>query len=100
MPITILQQPYRVASNGVPISVQPIVQALDANGYPLVGLPVTVSIQTGDDKLKGTLTAVTDAHGIARFTDLTLALPNHANQLVFEAPNGMQSAQTTPTLVS
>lgn len=98
--ISILQQPYRVASSGVPLVQQPVVQVVDAHGYPIAGIPVTASIMTGDDVLTGTKTVVTDAQGVARYTDLAYRLPNHTDQFVFEAPNGMQSAMTPGTTVT
>ena len=49
---------------------QPAVRLLDQDGAPMAAEVVTASVQSGGGTLQGTVTATTDANGIAAFVDL------------------------------
>ena len=49
---------------------QPVIRVTDNETHPIGGIWVTASRGTGSGTLRGTLTAVSDASGMAAFTDL------------------------------
>src|SRR6185503_16565600 len=67
-------QPSTTATNDAPFPQQPAVQLQDAGGNPVSqsGTIVTAAIATGGGTLGGTLTATTDAGGLATFTNLKI----------------------------
>ncbi len=74
----LVDPPPAAVTSGTPFSPQPAVQLKDVYGNPdqLPGSVVTASILQGPGGvLQGTVTAVTDAQGAARFTDLRLEGP-------------------------
>jgi hypothetical protein len=77
--------------------VQPVVKVSDAGGAPSAGVVVTASIASGGGTLQGTLTATTDAGGVARFGDLGIG-GTGANALKFTA--GGASVTSSPVTVS
>lgn len=97
-------QPPATASTTVAFPVQPMVNLLDANGdpYPLAGVVITATQSAGTDTLGGTLTATTDAHGVAKFASLkfTLAGGTHVNTLTFTATGFTSSAASSTITVS
>ena len=72
--IVIVQQPSSLAHHGDKFVQQPIVQLFDAGGNPVVGVPVTASINSavGTGRLQGRLIINTDSAGLATFTDLKI----------------------------
>ncbi|MEZ4413396.1 MAG: hypothetical protein R2910_10460 [Gemmatimonadales bacterium] len=73
--LVIAQQPSTTASTGVPFLQQPAIQLQDAfsNPVPQSGTIVTAAIFSGTGTLGGTsLTASTDANGLASFADLSI----------------------------
>jgi hypothetical protein len=66
-----IQQPVDTLLGAV-ITPEVQVEALDTNGLPDPGAPITLSLATGTGNLNGTLTQYTDANGIAHFNDLSL----------------------------
>ena len=68
------QQPTETEMT-VSISPAPTVQITDADGNPVVGTTVTVSLQTlaGTGVLSGTTTVPTDGSGVATFPDLAVS---------------------------
>jgi adhesin/invasin len=67
-------QPSTSAQSGVALPQQPSVQLQDASGNPVAqsGVVVTAAIATGGGTLGGTLTATTNASGVATFTNLSI----------------------------
>lgn len=68
------QQPDNVLQGAI-IVPQVQVVAIGANGQPLVGAGITLSLGSGTGTLSGTLTRTTDADGIADFNDLSINQP-------------------------
>ena len=66
------QQPGAQTYTGITLPTQPSVTLLNSAGAPVSGVTVTASLESGTAVLGGTLTAVTNASGIATFTNLTL----------------------------
>jgi hypothetical protein len=82
-------------------SKQPSFQLQDVNGNAVAqsGIVVTASIANGTGTLGGTVTATTDARGLATFTDLSIAGVVGARTLSFGA-TGLSAATVTTTLGS
>ncbi|HEX9565569.1 MAG TPA: Ig-like domain-containing protein, partial [Gemmatimonadaceae bacterium] len=72
--VTITTQPPPAATNGMPLSPQPVVRLEDGAGNPVAlgGVDVTASISSGTGTLVGTVTATTDGTGTATYTDLAI----------------------------
>lgn len=66
------QQPGAQTYTGIALPTQPSVTLLTSAGAPVPNITVTASLESGSAVLGGTLTAVTNASGIATFTNLTL----------------------------
>ena len=81
-------EPSASAANGVAFGQQPEIQIQDASGNPVSqsGTTVTAALATGAGTLGGTLTAVTDAGGLATFTNLKITGLVGARTLTFTAP--------------
>jgi Tol biopolymer transport system component len=62
--------PIAGASVDYNFTTQPVVLVTDSGGHPVGGVTVTASGGTGTGILRGTLTATTDAAGLAVFTNL------------------------------
>lgn len=69
-----LQQPDNV-SQGAIIVPEVQVLAMDANGQPLAGAGITLSLGSGTGTLSGTLARTTGTNGIASFNDLSFNQP-------------------------
>jgi adhesin/invasin len=95
--LTLTTQPPSVASSGVLLDPQPVLQLQDPSGTPLAREGVTVSVQiaSGPGSLTGTTSQVTDAAGTVAFTDLAIAGAPGARTLIFAA-SGYASATSTP----
>src|SRR5690606_36510962 len=72
--LLITQQPSVTAANGAAFAQQPAVQLRDALGNDVAqsGVVITASIASGGGTLGGTMTANTNAAGIATFTNLSI----------------------------
>lgn len=72
--LSLSTQPSATAVSGVPLTQQPVVQLLDAQGNPSPqgGVTVAVAIASGDGTLGGTVSRATDGNGRAAFTDLVI----------------------------
>jgi hypothetical protein len=72
--LTITTQPSATATSGAAFTRQPAIQLRDGsgNGVEQAGVIVTAAIASGDEALGGTLTATTDAAGLATFTNLSI----------------------------
>ena len=73
--IAIVTQPSASAETGVAFAQQPVVQVRDGanNAAPVAGIPITVTIASGDGTLLGTTTLSTNASGQAAFNDLAIS---------------------------
>src|SRR5205823_2157840 len=96
--LSITTQPSSSAQSGTAFAQQPVVQLRDASGNPVgqTGVTVTAAIATGGGTLGGTLTATTNASGVARFTDLSITGSAGDRTLSFSA-TGL-SAATSGTI--
>ena len=70
--LSITTQPSGSVQSGVVFPTQPVILAKDAANNPVAGIVVTASIASGGGTLGGTLTATTNASGVATFTDLSI----------------------------
>ena len=86
--LAITTQPSAAATSGVAFAQQPIIQLVDAAGNAVsqVGTVVTATIATGGGALGGTLTASTNASGVATFFNLTITGTAGDRTLNFSAP--------------
>ena len=94
--IAFVQQPSNTSAGAV-ISPPVTVRVVDAGSNPVVGVPVTIQVQGGSAALGGTLTAITNAGGVATFADLSI---NTAGTYQLVAVNGSTSAVSTAFQVS
>src|SRR5207237_711816 len=85
--LSITTQPSASVQNGVAFAQQPIIQLQDAsnNAVNQAGVVVTASIATGGGTLGGTLTATTNASGVATFTNLSITGTSGTRTLTFTA---------------
>ncbi len=83
----IATQPSSSAQAGVAFAQQPAVQLQDASGNPTAqaGVVVTAAIASGGGTLGGTVTATTDATGLATFTNLSIGGTVGSRTLSFSA---------------
>jgi len=68
--LTVNQAPASTGSVDVIFTTQPWILVKDAANNPVVGAVVTASLASGGGALRTTLTATSDANGLAKFTDL------------------------------
>ena len=85
--LAVAQQPSATAQNAIAFPQQPTVQLQDAAGNPVAqaGTVVTAAIATGGGTLGGTLTATTNAAGLATFTNLAITGTIGARTLTFSS---------------
>jgi len=98
--LTITTQPSALATSGVAFAQQPVIQLRDAAGNPVsdVGVVVTAAIVTGGGMLGGTLTASTNASGVATFFNLSITGTAGSRTLNFSATGLAGATSTTITL--
>ncbi len=98
--LTITTQPSATAQSGAAFAQQPVVQLRDAssNAVSQAGVIVTTSIATGTGTLGGTLTATTNASGVATFTNLSLTGAPGNFTLDFDAPTLTGTTSSTIAL--
>jgi adhesin/invasin len=91
-----MTQPSVSAASGVAFTTQPVIQLRDASNNVVseAGVVVTVAIASGGGTLGGTLTAMTDASGVASFTDLAITGTVGDRTLEFTAP-GLASVSSS-----
>jgi hypothetical protein len=87
--LALTTQPSASAANGAVFAQQPVIQLRDAAGNAVsqAGVVVTAAIASGGGTLGGTLTATTDAFGVATFTNLAITGIVGERTLTFTAPN-------------
>ncbi len=95
--LEIRTQPAATAVSGVPLTQQPVVQLLDAQGNESAqsGVAIGVEIASGGGTLSGANSAQTDANGRASFSGLTLAGSPGDRTLRFSA-SGFESVTSQP----
>ena len=71
--VVFVQKPSNAAAGAV-ISPAVTVKVTDAGSNPLSGASVTIHVQGGTPALGGTLSATTDANGVATFSDLSVTV--------------------------
>ena len=71
------------AQNGVPLPQQPVIEVYDASDQPLPGVEVLASVSSGGATLSGATSVVSDADGLASFTNLALVGPQGPQTLRF-----------------
>ncbi len=94
--VAFVQQPSNTPAGGV-ITPPVTVKVIDAGSFPVANASVTIAVQGGTPALGGTLTANTNASGVATFSDLSIMAAG-SYQLV--AVNGSMSAVSNPFQVS
>ncbi|HEY8257586.1 MAG TPA: Ig-like domain-containing protein, partial [Gemmatimonadales bacterium] len=72
--LAFVTNPGAIATSGVPLDPQPVLQLSDPEGNPIArgGVSVTVQISSGGGTLGGTTTATSDDAGLVTFTDLVI----------------------------
>jgi Big-like domain-containing protein len=83
--LSITTQPSGSVQSGVAFPTQPVILVKDASNNPLGGIVVTAAISSGGGTLGGTLTATSNASGLASFTDLSISGTTGKRKLVFSA---------------
>ena len=91
------QQPSASVDPGIAFAQQPRILVENIYGVPVQNVTVTASIATGDPGavLGGTLTAVSNASGLAQFTDLAITGPAGNYTLAFSADTWTSVTSTT-----
>ncbi|MDT8397455.1 MAG: hypothetical protein RQ899_02440, partial [Pseudomonadales bacterium] len=100
--LTLTTQPSASAANGAAFSQQPVVQLRDAlnNAVGQAGVVVTAAIASGTGTLGGTLTATTNASGVATFTNLSITGTTGDRTLQFSATGLTTATSGTVTLTA
>tara|TARA_R110001592_G_scaffold226600_1_gene482765 strand:+ start:579 stop:12602 length:12024 start_codon:yes stop_codon:yes gene_type:complete len=91
--LTVNTQPSTSANLGQVLPVQPIILAND--GSPVAGVVVTAAINSGPGTLGGTLTATTNASGLASFSSLYITGVSGSHTLRFTSPTWSQAISNT-----
>ena len=83
--VTLTVQPSAAAQGGVAFPTQPVVQLRDAGGNVVLlpSVTITATIASGSGTLSGTATAITNASGVATFTNLAIVGSPGARTLQF-----------------
>ena len=94
--LVITTQPSATSAIGAAFTTQPVVRLRDSGGNDVsqADVEVTVAIATGDGTLSGTLTATTDASGVATFSGLVITGTVGVRTLTFTA-TGLAAATST-----
>jgi acetyl esterase/lipase len=99
--VVILTQPPSTAVSGVTFSQAPQVAVRDGGDNPVSGQNVTVTIAFGDGFLSGPTSVITDAAGIATFTDLWIGVTSQtAGDQTLRFTAGSAEAITSAIAVS
>jgi hypothetical protein len=83
----LVTQPSSAVQSGAPLQQQPGVRIEDLSGQPIAeaGVTVVAALASGAGALRGTTSVLTDAGGVARFTDLALEGASGPYTLIFAA---------------
>ena len=98
--LTITTQPSVTAASGVAFAQQPLIQLRDAAGNAVsqLGTVVTASLAMGGGTLGGTVTATTNASGVATFFNLAITGATGDRTLNFSAPSLTGATSGTITI--
>jgi hypothetical protein len=98
--LVITTQPSASVQSGVAFPQQPVIRLQDAfgNNVATAGVVVTAAISSGGGTLGGTLTATTNASGIASFSNLAITGTAGARTLVFTASGYTSITSETVTV--
>ena len=90
-------QPASSTESGDALFPQPAVRLESPQGQPLLqaGVSVTAAIASGGGVLTGTTTVLTNASGVARFTNLVVTGSNGPRTLIFAAPSYTPAVSAT-----
>ena len=97
--LAITTQPSSNATSGSPFAQQPVLLVQDAAGNPVNGIVVTASIGSGAGTLGGTLTATSNASGVASFTNLSITGSAGDRTLSFSATGLAPVTSSTITVI-
>jgi hypothetical protein len=100
--LSITTEPAASAQNGVAFAQQPVLQLRDGSGNAVsqAGVTVTAAIATGGGTLNGTLTATTNASGVASFTNLAITGTAGDRTLSFSATGLTGATSSTITITA
>ena len=98
--LSIKTQPSSTAQSGVAFPRQPVILVKDASNAPAGGITVTATIASGGGTLGGTVTAVSNASGVASFTDLSISGVIGARTLSFSATGAPSVTSATINLTA
>jgi hypothetical protein len=109
--LAIQTQPSPTGVSGVPLSQQPVIQLIDAQGNPATqsGVQVTATLASGGGTLGGATIRPTDGSGRATFTDLAISGSPGTRTLRFtasrfaavtSAPIDLGALPTVTTIIS
>lgn len=102
--LAIVAQPSGTAASAAAFAVQPAVALRDASNNPMLqaGVNVTAAIASGGGTLGGTLTATTNASGVASFANLSITGTAGDRTLSFSAASlsGVTSNSITITVTA
>src|SRR5690242_7751007 len=100
--LSITTEPSASAQSAVPFAQQPVVQLRDGAGNAVsqVGVTVTAAIASGGGTLGGTLTATTNASGVASFANLAITGTAGDRTLSFSATGLAGATSTTITITA
>lgn len=95
--LAVVTQPSSTAPNGAAFAQQPSVRLLDASDNPVLqaGVTITAAIATGSPALGGTTSAITDANGIATFTNLSITGTAGTRTLLFASGSFLSATSST-----
>ncbi|MCB1665795.1 MAG: hypothetical protein KDI28_08420, partial [Pseudomonadales bacterium] len=91
--LTMSTQPSTTVALGEVFPQQPVILATD--GSPVSGVTVTAALDSGSGTVGGTLTAVTNASGLATFSNLYITGVSGNHTLRFTSPTWTQAISNT-----
>jgi hypothetical protein len=97
--LSIASPPSSSAESGVQFAQQPAIRVSTALGTPVSGVAVSATIASGGGTLSGTTTVISDANGLATYTNLAITGSDGYRTLQFSAP-GATSVTSNPIAVS
>lgn len=100
--LAIATQPASSANSGVMLTRQPAIQLKDATGasVAVADVPITASLASGTGVVGGNLIAITDASGLATFTDLAITGTTNTVALRFSASAGAGPMTITSSTIA
>jgi hypothetical protein len=100
--LTITTQPSPTANSGLLIVQQPVLQVRDGSGNAVnqAGISVTAAIASGGGTLSGIATVVTNALGVATFTNLAISGTAPGERILSFTSGSLTPATSNPVTVS